>query len=438
VIRRLAVSVLPLLRRPHHFLGALLLLGLTGLAIWFAIASLVFEYHFQKARSALAADQFDLAKEHIANCLRSSPESGRTHFLAAQIARRSGDLKVAERQLADSQRLLNFTDDIALERSMLVAQKGEVDSVEFQLRPKIRQGHPQAARILEAMAKGYLRVYRFLEADSCLQEWLTYEPSSSEAYFLLGWELQQRGDKPGSTGAFKRSLKLDPGNTKVRYQLALGYLDDVQPDEAIPHLEILAKNQPNNVEVLVNLARCQHALGQVDEARVILDSVLDLQPTNSAALIERGLLANNTESPVVAEKYLKEALAFDEFNPQANFAYHKCLEGLGKDKEAAEQRDKIKRIDQDLYHSQELLTRLIPSNPANAVFHAEAGIILLRLGNDEEGERMLYRALKLAPGLESAQNALLEHFQKKKDFKKLARLKEAIDTGSAIDMAVPF
>src|SRR5262249_22303281 len=155
----------------------------------------------------------------------------------------------------------------------------------------------------------------------------------------------------------------------------------------------------------------QHALGQVDEARVILDRVLDLQPTNSAALIERGLLANNTESPVVAEKYLKEALAFDEFNPQANFAYHKCLESLGKEKEAAEQLVKIKRIDQDLFHSQELLTRLIPRDPANAVFHAEAGIILLRLGSDEEGERMLYRALKLAPGLESAQNALLEHFQ---------------------------
>jgi len=438
VIRRFVHSFPVIVKRPHHFLAACLLLGLTGLAIWYTIANLWFEYHFQKAQSALSADQFAEARRHIGYCLSFSPESGRTHLLAARVARRSGDLKVANRQLHEAQRLLNLTDDIALERALLVAQMGEVDGVELQLRPKIEQGHPQTTQILEAMAKGYLRTYRFSEAGACLKEWLNYEPDSSQANFLMGWELQQRGNKTDSAEYFKRSMELDPANETVRYHLALALLDKVQPDEAIGHLEMLAKSQPDNLDVKINLARCQHALGQVDEARVLLDKILGRQPSNSAALVERGLLASNTESPTVAEQYLQQALQVDEHNPQANFAYHKCLLALGKEREAAEQLAKVKAIDEDVHRAQDLLGRMIPSNPNSPVFHFEAGVIFLRLGNDEEGERMLYRALKLAPGYEAAQSALLDHFQKKKDYKRLAKLKEAITAGTPVEAAVPF
>src|SRR5260370_17704132 len=112
---------------------------------------------------------------------------------------------------------------------MLVAQRGEVDGVELQLRPKIEQGHPQTIQILEAMARGYLRTYRFTEANSCLKEWLDYEPDSSVANFLIGWELQQRGNKTDSTEYFRRSLELDPKNETVRSQLALPFLHNVHP-----------------------------------------------------------------------------------------------------------------------------------------------------------------------------------------------------------------
>jgi len=438
VIRRLVFSVHALVKRPHHFLAACLLVGLTGLAIWYTIANLLFEYHFQKAQSALSSDQFAEAKRHIGYCLSFSPDSGRTHLLAARVARRSGDLKIADRQLHEAQRLLNLTDDIALERAMLVAQRGEVDGVELQLRPKIEQSHPQAIQILEAMARGYLRTYRFSEANSCLKEWLDYEPDSAVANFLIGWELQQRGNKTDSTDYFRRSLELDPKNEMVRYQLALALLDNVQPDEAITHLELLAKNQPNNSEVQINLARCQHALGQVDEARSLLDKILEQHPDDPGALVERGMLANNTESPAVAEKYLQHALQLDVHNPQANFAYQKCLLALGKEREAAEQLAKVQRIDADVRRAQDLLAHMIPSNPNSPVFHFEAGVIFLRLGHDQEGERMMYRALKLAPGFEAAQSALLDHFQKKKDYKRLAKLKEAIAAGTPVEAAVPF
>jgi hypothetical protein len=44
----------------------------------------------------------------------------------------------------------------------------------------------------------------------------------------------------------------------------------------------------------------------------------------------------------------------------------------------------------------------------------------------------------LAPGFEAAQSALLDHFQKKKDYKRLAKLKEAIAAGTPVEAAVPF
>ncbi|MFL5241217.1 MAG: tetratricopeptide repeat protein [Gemmataceae bacterium] len=426
------------LKKPHFLFAALFLVGISGLAAWLTGANLLFEYHFYKARAALSENRLDEARYHAGHCLNLSPQSGRTHLLAAQVARRFGDVKAAERQLTEAQKLLHLSDDVALERSLLLAQRGEVDGVQSQLRPLIDRGHPQTVQILEALAKGYLRVFRLEEAEKCLKEWLEHDPKSAEANLLLGWSMQQKGMAAESINYFRRSVELDPDNAVPHFQLAMALIDNVQPDEAIDDLRYLAKVQPNNPTVLVSLARCEHALGEIEEARATLDEVLSNYPNNPGALIERGVLANNTESPATAEVYLKKALEIDPSNPQGNFNYHLCLIKQGKEKEAAEQQAKIRRIDQDLHDSADLLTSRIPAMPDNPVVHYQAGVILLRLGNDREAERMLFRALKLDPGYVPAQNVLLEHFKKKGDFKQAASLKEAIETGRPITAAYPF
>src|SRR5260221_14164953 len=106
-----------------------------------------------------------------------------------------------------------MTDDIFLERSLLLAQKGEMDGAESQLRPLIDQGHPQTVQILDAMAKGYLRSYRLNEADACLKEWLEHDPNSAEANLLLGWSFQQKGLLAETVKYFKRSAEIDSDNT---------------------------------------------------------------------------------------------------------------------------------------------------------------------------------------------------------------------------------
>jgi tetratricopeptide (TPR) repeat protein len=302
----------------------------------------------------------------------------------------------------------------------------------------IQNGDPNTVQILEALTKGYLRVYRFSEADSCLKQWLEHDPDSSEAYFLLGWSLQQRGVKEATIENFTRSVSLDPNNRVARYQLALSLIESAQPEEAIKHIEILVRKEPNNLDLLVNLAQCQHALGLVDEARRNLEKVLAVKPLHAAALAERGLLANNTESPATAEEFLKKAIEIDPNNGQANFAYHACLEKQGKLSEAEVQLQRIHLIDRDLRELQDLLSHQIPNRPDNPTAHYQAGVILLRVGNDQEAERMLYQALKLAPNYRPAQSALLEHFKKKGKFNQVAGLQEAIESGTPTAAAFPL
>jgi Tfp pilus assembly protein PilF len=85
-----------------------------------------------------------------------------------------------------------------------------------------------------------------------------------------------------------------------------------------------------------------------------------------------------------------------------------------------------------------LLSHQIPNRPDNPTAHYQAGVILLRVGNDQEAERMLYQALKLAPNYRPAQSALLEHFKKKGKFNQVAGLQEAIESGTPTAAAFPL
>jgi predicted AlkP superfamily phosphohydrolase/phosphomutase/tetratricopeptide (TPR) repeat protein len=72
---------------------------------------------------------------------------------------------------------------------------------------------------------------------------------------------------------------------EANYNLARDYLDCGRPDDALPLLEDLAKNDPKQTRFQMHLAQCYLALSRRDAAKQILETVItaDLNPPETAA-----------------------------------------------------------------------------------------------------------------------------------------------------------
>ena len=86
-------------RRPWLLLAALLLV-LTAYPGWYGVCVLRYRRDRAAGERALADYDFAAARARLASCLRLWPSDPATRVLAAQAARRDGDLDAAEELLA--------------------------------------------------------------------------------------------------------------------------------------------------------------------------------------------------------------------------------------------------------------------------------------------------------------------------------------------------
>jgi tetratricopeptide (TPR) repeat protein len=426
-VNRLFCALRNLARRPKRLLVVLLILlafgvalGTAGVAVWAA-------YHYRAAEEALDRFRPGEARQHLDLYLSIRSGSADAHLLAARAARQLGDLDAAEEHLNECERLQGDTSEAsALERALLRAQYGDVDSVEEYLRTRIEKNHPQTPQILDALAQGYLRMYRIADCHSCLGLWLARDPDNLQALLVRGRVWERTFDYARAVKDFGRIVELDPANDDVRFRLADCLLENGQYREGIKHLEELRRRQPHNSQVLVRLAFGLHHLTRSDEARQILDEVVAREPDLVPALTGRGQLALETETPAKAEGWLRRAVALSPYDRRANFALFKCLKQQQKDGPAQEQKRKLDRIE---YAQKRLaeVTRKMPHRPKDPALHCELGTLNLSLGKDELGRNWLLSALKQRPSYGPALTALADFYQSRGEpalaekYRKLAR-----------------
>src|SRR2546430_3206453 len=111
----------------------------------------------------------------------------RSHLLSSRAARQSGDFDEADRQLRTCQELLGgSSDDVALEWALLQAANGNPREVDGFLQRRIEQDPALSPLVWEALAEGYIRVYRTFDALACVDYWLQLDPDSLRALELRG------------------------------------------------------------------------------------------------------------------------------------------------------------------------------------------------------------------------------------------------------------
>ncbi|MFL5244058.1 MAG: tetratricopeptide repeat protein [Gemmataceae bacterium] len=377
-------------------------------------------YHKREARKALEARDFSKASYHFNICLELTPGNAGTHFLAAQAARRDGDLDTAEQHLLACQKLDDVIDDVTLEWALLLAQRGKLAEVEEYLRRRASELGPAASPILEVLTWEYLKQHRLSEATQFLNAWLVQEPNNDDAWVCKGWIAEHLFEHTAALEAYGKALEFSPDRDNVRFRIGEILLKKNRADEALVNLQQVHERRPEDPDVVVALARCNRQLGKLDEADALLKELLETHPRHCLALSEQGLVALAIGKPEQAEELLRRAMQYGPQDRQVLFNMYQCLEKLDKKEEAAQVQAKLREMEADLKRMTQVMQDVL-KRPHDPALRCEAGRIFLRNGFKEDGLRWLGTALQEDPHHQLTHQTLADYYDQAGD-KELAEV----------------
>jgi Tfp pilus assembly protein PilF len=413
------------MQRPLWYRIVLVTLSLCVLAYggWLIAQQVMASQAFHRAKAALETDETTKAKEDIVYCLKIWPTSAEIHFVAARTARRVGEIAEAWQNLRKAEELGWVEEALEIERLLLRAQGGEFQEVERLLMAAVEVQHPDSALILEILAPGYMRSYQLTAAEYSVNRWLELRPNSALAWHTKGVLMERLRKKIPGIQAYEKAVELAGDRRAFRMSLARAYIVSNQPKDAFPHYEILVRAYPDDVEVLAGMADCRLALGQPVEAGRYLARILNRMPNHVQALHLRGKLELQQRRPKEAAVWLKRALAIAPNEREVVYTWMRCLREVGTAEEIDEIEKKLKQIEADLDRLSALMEKMI-AEPENMDYRAEAGTILIRNSQEEEGMRWLLSVLPISPKHGTTHQLLAEQYERLGDRRKAAEHRE--------------
>ncbi len=321
-------------------------------------------HHFQAAQGALARRDFQQAEIHLNKCLDAWPRDPSIRILAAQTARRRGDLDLAKRHLEQHARQTEQTDERSLEYQLLFIQQGDLTGADRLLdrtlkNPDASDAYLILEALIDAKVKMLANAYRAgitlvegpageerARTELAIEVWRQRRTGAADQAQALVWrgKIQLLIDPRQASVDFRQALELTPHHFDARLHLAIS-LAEADPQEAFGHLMILRRREPQNLQVGVNLASALRGLGQIDEAVEILDSLLKTNPDQGHLLLERGKAALDANRPEEGEHFLRRALARTPDEPLVHLALSRCLHLLAKGEEANYHQRKYSEIE---------------------------------------------------------------------------------------------
>lgn len=399
-------------RRPLRALTAVIVVMLATCVGLYCFAV----QQWRSAQDALRNDRPDLAWDRLHLCQRVWFRSPEVHLLAARAARLVGDLDAAERHLNRCLEIQGGASErVQLEFLLLRVQTGEVDELAPVLVDTAQKGHPEAPLIMETLARAYIIRLRYKPAYSCLSYWIEIRPDDAKAYQWRGWVLEKLNNQKDATRDYHHALEVDPDLIPVRLRVAEMLLEDHQAPEALPHLERLYKQAPDDPQVQARMGMCRFLQGRAGEARRLMEAAVVHLPHDAALLVSLAKLDVQEGRGPEAERRLRKVLESDPSDTEALYVLTSALQLQSRTEESAaaladyeHKRALVERINT-------MLKDVADSPTAKPDDYAEIGRLFLQIGRDKFGVYWSERALEGDPANQAAHRALAAYYDRKGD-----------------------
>jgi len=339
----------------RRFRPALLIaLGIVAVAVvgWLLTEKIRKAGRKSAIRTALAERDLPRADRLLTEHLRDNDTDADAHLLAGQTARRLDDFATANRHLNRYRELGGNPEEVDLELVLRGSQSGNLTGAAGALKLCIEQPeNPAVPFMIEALTRGFVVANRPVAAVEATDVWLKRNPPPGERAYALylrgrGYELQAK--IPDALASYRESLALNPKLQECIFAQA-EVLSRESPGEAMTQYEQLRSEGYKPTEVTVGLARCLRQLGELDRASATIAPLEAAQSSNVAVLVEAAKIDLDRLKPAAAEPRLKRALQLIPKHRDANVQLARCLQDLGRDAEAKEQLEKLRKLDEEIF-----------------------------------------------------------------------------------------
>lgn len=414
-------------RKRSRLVPLLVLLLLAGMAAGgYAYAT----HRWHAAEKAVKDGRMEDAQRDVDFCLSVWPRSVPVHILAARVARLQGDLKGAEEHLSLCLKINHGpSEEIQLEFLLLRVQGGEIDNVVEELLYYVKSGSPESVLILDTLSRAYMQNRRFGQAYTVLSRWHEVAPDSPEPLRWRAWVLERMSDREGALSDYKKALEIDPTYYPVRLRLAELHLERHDSSAALPILEKLHKEYPEEAEVRARLGQCLFDQGRMKEARNLLEAVVKELPNDTSVLVTLARLDIGEDPPryAEAEAFLHRAMELEPTDLEIQYQLIRCLNARGNSKEAFEMQKRHDRDRAMLKRAHETLKADADKTVTDPNALTEVGIIFLRANNERVAFYWLNRALQSDPNHQPALKALVEYYEKSGQPTKAAMYRQRLE-----------
>lgn len=402
----MGVEVVTPKRRRHRVVMAVALVAavVSGCLVYFHWERRKAERLLADGEQALAAREYERAREILDRYLADRPTDVRARLLAARAARETRAYRDAREHLRRCRVDGGDSEAIDIEESLLDVLGGDERPIPA-LRERSQRDDDVALVVLEVLVQHDLDTYQLASALDGFTRYLSRRPDDLHALLGRAFVWERFLNFADALEDYRKAIAAHPESDRARLKLADTLLIAGTPDEALTHYGWLADRWPERPPVRLGLARCYRRLAQPEDAAKLLDGLLAEFPNHGETLWERGELELDQGRPEAAEPLLRKAAAQRPYDRRVQYAMYRCLLQLDRATEAATFDARVKRLDADLARLSALRNEVM-DHPNDAALRCEGGLLFLRNGEREEGIRWLQLALRLDPKCEPARAAL--------------------------------
>ena len=201
--------------------------------------------------------------------------------------------------------------EIAKNIALIYIEKGEKEKA-IAAMEKAKETNPNDATLMQSEADMYYQMGDMAKYREILEEVVRQNPNDATLYYNMGVSSAQLGENERAIDYYKRAIELDPEMSNARINIAYIILSREAPlveemnklgmskadqtkyeelskerqgiyKDALPHLEKVMENNPDNIEAARTMMNIYYQLNDTAKAEEMKQKIADLEVANAAA-----------------------------------------------------------------------------------------------------------------------------------------------------------
>ncbi|MEO6603500.1 MAG: tetratricopeptide repeat protein [Polyangiaceae bacterium] len=287
----------------------------------------------------------------LRDSVSADPGLWEAHYNLGVLLADKGDLKAAERELGQAQRLAPNAEDVVVALGEVRRRQGDADGAIDALRPfvkqnpdskvapialvaalreggKVKEAIEQAQRVLvyhssdpyalSELALANLEQGEVDTAELLIEEALKADDKSAVAERTAGLISLRKGDDAVAFKHFQHASELDPKDTTARLNTGTVLLQAGVYDKSAQEFRAVLAVEPESTDAMLGLAAARRGQGKRDdqsgylEAETLLKGILDREPKNvdatfNLAILYSDYLKRSSDATPLLQRFLDDA-----------------------------------------------------------------------------------------------------------------------------------